>query len=66
MHFSTQLAEIANDKIGIRAADIAVGLRRIPAGFYTAVQHSGCEWRTANRPVSVNNDVVQWDGPIPM
>jgi hypothetical protein len=57
---------IANDKVGIRAADVVVGLRRIPAGFYTVVQHSGHEWRTENKPVSANNDVVEWDGPIPM
>lgn len=57
---------IANDKIGIRAADVAVGLRRVPAGFYTAVEHSGWQWRTENKPVSANNDVVEWGGLIPM
>ena len=46
--------------------DPAVGLQRIPAGFYTAVQHGGLEWRTPNKPVSVNNDVIEWGGPIPM
>ena len=66
MYSSTRFANIVNDKVGIRAADIAVGLRRTPAGFYTAVQHTGCEWRTENVPVSVNSDIVEWDGPIPM
>ena len=66
IYSSTQLTKIANDKVGIRAADVAVGLRRIPAGFYAAVQHSGREWRTENKPVLVNNDVAEWSGPIPM
>ena len=56
----------ANAKVGIRATDIALPLRRLPAGFYTAVQHSGCEWRTENKRVSVIDDVVEWGGPIPM
>lgn len=60
------LTKIANDKVGIRAADVAVGLRRIPAGFYIAVQHSGREWRTENKSVSVNHDVIEWEGSIPM
>lgn len=56
---------MANVKVGILATDVAAGLRRIPAGFYVAVQHSGLGWRTANKPVLVNNDVVKWGGPIP-
>jgi hypothetical protein len=55
---------MANFRIGIRATDVTVGLRRIPAGFYAAVQHNGLERRTTNKPVLVNNDVVQWGGPI--
>ncbi|KAF8139603.1 hypothetical protein EV363DRAFT_1249426 [Boletus edulis] len=50
----------------IRATDMALGLRRLPAGFYTAVHHSGLEWRTENKCSFVNNDVVQWDGQIQM
>ncbi|KAG6373234.1 TPR-like protein [Boletus reticuloceps] len=50
----------------IRATDVALGLRRLPVGFYTAVHHSGLEWRTENKRSFVNNDVVQWDGPIQM
>ena len=63
---STIFTKISNDKVGIQAADVAVGLRRIPAGFYAAVQHSGREWRTESKPISVDNDVVEWDGSIPM
>ena len=65
-HFSTQLSKIANDTVGIRVADVALGLRRVPSGFYSVVNHSGLEWRTENKPSSVNDDVVEWDGPIPM
>ena len=57
---------MANDDVGVRATDLALGLRRIPAGFYTVVQHSGLEWRTENKRSSVNHDVVAWSGPIPM
>ena len=52
--------------VGVRATDIALGLRRLPAGFHTVVHHSGLEWRTENKPSSVNDDVVEWNGPIPM
>ena len=59
-------AKIANGKLGIRAADVVLGLERLPAGFYIVVQHSGLEWRTENKHSSVNNDVVEWGGAIPM
>ena len=55
-----------NNYVGIRATDVALGLRGIPAGFYAAIHHSGLEWRTENKPSSVNHDVVEWTGPIPM
>ncbi|KAF8119907.1 CHAT domain-containing protein [Boletus edulis] len=64
---STHMVE--NEQIvitSIRATDVALGLRRLPAGFYTAVHHSGLEWRTENKRSFVNGDVVQWDGPIQM
>ncbi|KAI9574287.1 TPR-like protein [Boletus coccyginus] len=38
------LAKVANDKVGIRATDVALGLRRVPAGFtpwYTTVALNG-------------------------
>ncbi|KAI9569442.1 CHAT domain-containing protein [Boletus coccyginus] len=60
------LAEITNVKVGIRATDVTLGLRRVPAGFYTIVHHSGFEWRTENKRSSVNHDLVEWGGPIPM
>ena len=64
--FLDTVAKIANDTVGIKAADIALGLGRLPAGFYSVVHHSGLEWRTENKHSSVNNDVVEWGGPIPM
>jgi hypothetical protein len=65
-HLSTQFAQIANDKVAIRATDVALGLRRVPSGFHTIVHHSGLEWRTENKRSSANDDVVEWSGPIPM
>ena len=65
-HLSTQIAIIDNGFVGIRATDVALGLRRVPAGFYAVVHHSDLEWRTENKPSSVNDDVVEWSGPIPM
>ncbi|KAF8552263.1 hypothetical protein OG21DRAFT_1486344 [Imleria badia] len=59
-------AKITNDEVGIRAKDVALGLRRLPAGFYTVVQHSGREWRTENKGSSVDDDVVEWAEPIPI
>ena len=63
---SSQFASIANDKAAIRATDVALGLERLPAGFYAVVQHSDLEWRTENEPSSVNEDVMEWSGPMPM
>ncbi|KAF8133237.1 TPR-like protein [Boletus edulis] len=50
----------------IRATGVALGLRRLPAGFYTVVHHTGLEWRTENKCSSVGDDVVEWSGPIPL
>jgi len=63
---STSFAKIVNDNVGISATDVADTLGRLPAGFYAVVQHSGCEWRTENKPILVNNDNVDWDGLIPV
>lgn len=63
---SAQPAKIANAKVGIRATNVDVALGRLPAGFYTAVQHSGQEWRTKNQRVSLTDNVIEWAGPIPM
>ena len=61
-----QFADSINNNVGIRAADVALGLRGIPAGFYAVIHYSGLEWRTENKPSSVSHDVVEWTGPIPM
>lgn len=61
-----QIVKVANDEAGIQATDVALGLRRIPAGFYTVVHHGGGEWRTENKCSSVNNDIVEWNGLIPL
>ncbi|KAF8443867.1 hypothetical protein L210DRAFT_3759029 [Boletus edulis BED1] len=50
----------------IQAKEPALGLRRLPAGFYTVVRHSGHEWRTENKRSSVSDDVVEWRGSIPL
>ncbi|KAF8132497.1 hypothetical protein EV363DRAFT_1476739 [Boletus edulis] len=50
----------------IQAKEPALGLRRLPACFYTLVHHSGHEWRTENKRSSVSDDVVKWRGPIPL
>ncbi|KAF8129890.1 hypothetical protein EV363DRAFT_1168303 [Boletus edulis] len=60
------VANVADDKAGIRATGVTCGLRRVPAGFYTLVHHSGLKWRTENKRSSVNDDVVEWNGPIPI
>jgi len=57
---------IVNNEVGIRATDVALGLKRVPAGFYAVVRHGCLEWRTENKRSSVNVDVVEWSGPIPM
>ena len=60
-------SQIANERVAIRATDLAFGMKRIPVGFYAVVQHSGgLEWKTLNKPVSLNNDVIEWGGLIPM
>ena len=61
-----QFANNMNNNVGIRAIDVALGLRGIPAGFYAAIHHSGLEWKTENKPSSVDHDVVEWTGLIPM
>ncbi|KAF8119287.1 CHAT domain-containing protein [Boletus edulis] len=50
----------------IQAKRPALGLRRLPAGFYTVVRHSGHEWRTENKRSSASDDVIEWRGPIPL
>lgn len=37
------------------------GLRRIPAGFYIAVEIDGNIWRTTVKAEVPSSNVVQWD-----
>ena len=48
---------MANNKVGIRATNVALGFGRVPAGFHTMVHHSGLERKTENKRSSVNDDV---------
>ena len=63
-----RVARVANGEEleGIRATDVVLGLGRTPVGFYTAVHHNGLEWRTQIKCLSVDDDAVEWGGPIPM
>ncbi|KAG1763556.1 hypothetical protein EDD22DRAFT_846369 [Suillus occidentalis] len=45
----------------IRATDLTLGLRRIPAGFHVAVKADGAEFRTSNKPVHVDQAVIEWN-----
>jgi len=45
----------------ILATGLTLGLRRIPAGFYVEVQANDIKWQTANKPVHVDLDVLEWD-----
>ncbi|KAG1830006.1 CHAT domain-containing protein [Suillus variegatus] len=44
----------------IRATDLALGLRRIPAGFHAVVKADGAEYQTSNKSVNVDQAVVEW------
>ncbi|KAF8132284.1 CHAT domain-containing protein [Boletus edulis] len=67
---SSSVTHMGEDKemviTNIQAKGPALGLRRLPAGFYTVVRHSGHEWRTENKRSSASDDVVEWHGPIPL
>ncbi|KAG2742453.1 hypothetical protein P692DRAFT_20750443, partial [Suillus brevipes Sb2] len=45
----------------IRATDLTLGLRRIPAGFHVAVKADGAEFRTSNKPAHVDQAVIEWN-----
>ncbi|KAG0706232.1 CHAT domain-containing protein [Suillus ampliporus] len=45
----------------ILATDLSLGLRRIPAGFHVIVEADGAEWRSSNKPVHVDQVVVEWN-----
>jgi hypothetical protein len=44
----------------IRAADLTLGLRRIPAGFHVIFEADGAEYQTSNKSVHVDQTVVEW------
>ncbi|KAG1798004.1 CHAT domain-containing protein [Suillus variegatus] len=44
----------------IRATDLTLGLRRIPAGFHVVVKTDGAEYQTSNKSVNVDQTVVEW------
>ncbi|KAG2743717.1 hypothetical protein P692DRAFT_201869884 [Suillus brevipes Sb2] len=44
----------------IRAADLTLGLRRIPAGFHVVFEADGVEYQTSNKSVHVDQAVVEW------
>ncbi|KAG1741314.1 TPR-like protein [Suillus lakei] len=45
----------------IRATDLTLGLRRIPAGFHVVVEADGAECQTSNKPVHVDQAFVEWN-----
>lgn len=45
----------------IRATDLTLGLRRIPAGFYVIVQANDVQWQTINKRVHVGLDILEWN-----
>ncbi|KAG2116370.1 TPR-like protein [Suillus cothurnatus] len=48
----------------IRATDLTLGLLRIPAGFHVVVKTDGAESQTSNKPVHVDQAVVEWSESI--
>ncbi|KAG2746612.1 hypothetical protein P692DRAFT_20739009, partial [Suillus brevipes Sb2] len=43
---------------------LTLGLRRIPAGFHVAVKADGAEFSTSNKPVHVDQAVIEWNERI--
>ncbi|KIK32329.1 hypothetical protein CY34DRAFT_759190, partial [Suillus luteus UH-Slu-Lm8-n1] len=48
----------------IRAADLTLGLRRIPAGFHVVFKADGAEYQTSNKSVRIDQAVVEWQEHI--
>ncbi|KAG1848304.1 hypothetical protein DFJ58DRAFT_729894 [Suillus subalutaceus] len=48
----------------IRATDLTLGFRQILAGFHVVVKTDGAEFQTSNKPVHVDQAVVEWNEPI--
>ena len=58
------LARINKFSPGFRATDLALGLKRIPAGFYVTVHVDGAEWQSTNKSVHIDQDIVEWNEHI--
>ncbi|KAG2066684.1 hypothetical protein BDR04DRAFT_1121026 [Suillus decipiens] len=50
-----------NDFQAIHATDLTLGLRRIPAGFHVVVKTDGAEFQTSNKPIHVDQAVIEWN-----
>jgi len=48
----------------IHATDLTLGLLRTPAGFHVVVKTDGAEYQTSNKPVHIDQAVVEWNEPI--
>ncbi|KAG1736958.1 hypothetical protein EDB19DRAFT_1004942 [Suillus lakei] len=48
----------------IRATDLTLGLRWITAGFHVVVGADGAECQTSNKPIDVDQAVVEWNERI--
>ncbi|KAG1846184.1 CHAT domain-containing protein [Suillus subalutaceus] len=48
----------------IHATDLTLGLRRIPAGFHVVIQTGGAESQTSNKPVHIDQAIVEWNERI--
>ncbi|KAG2337303.1 hypothetical protein BDR05DRAFT_1005121 [Suillus weaverae] len=58
----TQITEMQQVVItAIRATDLTLGLRRIPAGFHVVLKTECAEFQTSNKPVHVDQAVVEWN-----
>jgi tetratricopeptide (TPR) repeat protein len=61
----TYLTELPQIVItAIRATDLTLGLRRIPADFHVVVKTDSDEYQTSNKPVHVDQAIVEWNEPI--
>ncbi|KAG2354958.1 CHAT domain-containing protein [Suillus spraguei] len=45
----------------IRATDLTLGLRRIPAGFHVVVKTDSAEFQTSNKLIHVDQAVIEWN-----
>ncbi|KAG2150202.1 CHAT domain-containing protein [Suillus bovinus] len=54
------LSEVQPIITAIRVTDLALGLRRIPAGFHAVIRADDVEYETSNISVNVDQPVVEW------